>query len=51
VINEENGYPVPDHKITIINVTMEPSDGHKKASKRKSWKKSLKIHREDTRHG
>jgi hypothetical protein len=33
--NEENEYPVPDPNKTMINVTNEPSDAHKK-------KKSLK---------
>jgi hypothetical protein len=28
--NEENGYPFPDPKKTIINVTKELSDVHKK---------------------
>jgi hypothetical protein len=41
--NEENGYPVPDPKKTLINITNEPSDSHKKKiSKKKSWKKSLR---------
>jgi hypothetical protein len=41
--NEENGYLVPDLNKTMINVTKEPSDGHKKkTSKNKSWKKSLR---------
>jgi hypothetical protein len=40
--NEENGYLVPDPNKTMINITKEPSDTHKKPSKRKSWKKSLK---------
>jgi predicted sugar kinase len=35
VINEENGYPVPDPNKTMTNETNEPSDIHKK-------KKSLK---------
>jgi hypothetical protein len=40
--NEENGNSVPDPNKTMINVTKEPSDAHKKVpSKRKSWKKSL----------
>jgi hypothetical protein len=30
VANEENGYPVPDLNKTMINVTKEPSDAHKK---------------------
>jgi hypothetical protein len=39
--NEENGYPVPDPNKTMINVTEETSDAHKKnPSKRKSCKKS-----------
>jgi hypothetical protein len=40
--NEENGYPVPDLNKIMINVTKEPSDTHKKSSKKKSWKKSLR---------
>jgi hypothetical protein len=40
--NEENGSPVPDPNKTMINVTKESSDTHKKPSKRKSWKKSLR---------
>jgi hypothetical protein len=32
--NEENGYPVPDCKKTMINVTNEPSDTHKKIPQR-----------------
>jgi hypothetical protein len=28
--NEEKGYPVPDPNKTMINVTKEPSDTHKK---------------------
>jgi hypothetical protein len=31
--NEENAYPVPDHNKTMINVTKEPSDAHKKIFK------------------
>jgi hypothetical protein len=38
--NEENGYPVPYKR--MINVTKEPSDTHKKPSKRKSLKKTLR---------
>jgi hypothetical protein len=30
VANEENGYPVPDSNKTVINVTKELSDAHKK---------------------
>jgi hypothetical protein len=33
VRNEENEYPVPDPKKTIINVTKEPSDAHRKILK------------------
>jgi hypothetical protein len=40
--NEENGYPVPCPKKAMINVTKKPTDAHKKCSKRKSWKKSLR---------
>jgi hypothetical protein len=44
VRNEENGYPDPDLKKTMINVIKEPSDTHIKPSKRKkslrnSWKR------------
>jgi hypothetical protein len=39
---EKNGYPFPDSKKTMINITKEPSDTHIKPSKRKSWKKSLR---------
>jgi tRNA A22 N-methylase len=28
--NEKNGYPVPDPNKTMVNVTYEPSDAHKK---------------------
>jgi hypothetical protein len=31
--NEGNGYTVPDHNKTMINVTEEPSDIHKKTLK------------------
>jgi hypothetical protein len=31
--NEENGYPVPDLNITMINVTKKPSDAHIKTLK------------------
>jgi hypothetical protein len=34
--NEENGYPVPDPNKTMINVTNEPSDIHKKSLKEKT---------------
>jgi hypothetical protein len=40
--NEENGYPVPDLNKTMINITKELSDAHKKPSKKKSGKKSLR---------
>jgi hypothetical protein len=33
---ENDRQPVPDPQKTIINVTREPSDAHKKPSKRKS---------------
>jgi hypothetical protein len=38
LVRNENGYPVPDPKKTMINVTNEPRDTHKKKnpSKRKS---------------
>jgi hypothetical protein len=32
--NEENGYPVPDPKKTMINATNEPRDVHKKIPQR-----------------
>jgi hypothetical protein len=39
--NEENGYLVTEINKTMINVTKEPSDTHKKkSSKKKSWKTS-----------
>jgi hypothetical protein len=31
--NKENGYPVPEPNKTMINVTEEPSDTHKKTPK------------------
>jgi hypothetical protein len=31
--NEENGYPVHEPKKTMINVTKEPSNNHKKTVK------------------
>jgi hypothetical protein len=31
--NKENGYPVPDPNKTMINVTNQPSDTHKKLVK------------------
>jgi oligoribonuclease NrnB/cAMP/cGMP phosphodiesterase (DHH superfamily) len=41
--NKENEYPVPDPKKTMINVTYEFSDTHKKnLSKKKSWMRSLR---------
>jgi hypothetical protein len=40
--NEENGYPVPDPNKTTINISKASSDTHKKPSKKKSWKKSLR---------
>jgi hypothetical protein len=40
--NEENGYPVPDLNKTMINITKELSNAHKKALKKKSGKKSLR---------
>jgi hypothetical protein len=43
VVNEENGYPVPDPNETVTIVIKDPSDVHKnKLSKRTSWKKSLR---------
>jgi hypothetical protein len=49
VRNEENGCPVPDPNKTLMNVTKDPSDVHKKTPKTKnqtnkkpSWKKSLR---------
>jgi hypothetical protein len=32
--NEENAYPIPDPEKTIINVTNDPIDAHKKISQR-----------------
>jgi hypothetical protein len=40
--NEKKGYPVHDPNETMINITKEPSDAHKKPSKKKSWNKSLR---------
>jgi hypothetical protein len=40
--NEENGYPVPDPNKTMINVTKELSNTHKKPSKKKSLRNSWK---------
>jgi hypothetical protein len=40
--NEENGYSVPDLNKTAINVTKELNNAHKKTSKEKSGKKSLR---------
>jgi hypothetical protein len=41
--NEKNVYPIPDRNKTMINVTNESSDTHKKyLSMRKSWKRSLR---------
>jgi hypothetical protein len=37
VENEENGYPVPDLNKTMINVTKELSDAHKKTLKEEIW--------------
>jgi hypothetical protein len=30
---KKNGYPIPDPNETMINVTSEPSDAHKKSLK------------------
>jgi hypothetical protein len=35
--NEENGYPVPDPHKTMISVTKESSDIHKKTLKEEIW--------------
>jgi hypothetical protein len=43
--NEENGYPVPDPNKTMINVTNEPSDAHKKSLREETEKKSLRNSR------
>jgi hypothetical protein len=44
VENQVNGYPDPDPNKTMINVTKETSDTHKKKpSKKKSWKNSQKF--------
>jgi hypothetical protein len=40
--NEENAYPVSDLNKTMINETKELRDTHKKPSKKKSGKKSLR---------
>jgi hypothetical protein len=41
--NEENEYPVLDPNTTMINITNELSDAHKKnLSKRKLWTRSLR---------
>jgi hypothetical protein len=40
--NEENGYPVPDSKKTMINVTKEPNDTHIKILRKKFWKITLR---------
>jgi hypothetical protein len=34
--NEENGYPVLDPNKTMINITNEPSDAHKKIPQRRN---------------
>jgi hypothetical protein len=39
--NEENGYQAPDHNKTMINLTNEPSEAHKKKNP------SKKNHRRD----
>jgi hypothetical protein len=50
--NEENGYPVPDPKKTIINITKEPSNTHKKNPQRGNLGRyHQEIHGEDTRYG
>jgi hypothetical protein len=41
--NDKNGYPAPDLNNTIINVTQVLSDAHKKPSKKKCRKKSLRY--------
>jgi hypothetical protein len=40
--NEENEYPLPDPNKTMINVTKEPSDTHKKNPKRKTLGRNLR---------
>jgi hypothetical protein len=40
--NEENGYPVPDSKKTMINVTKEPNDTHIIILRKKFWKITLR---------
>jgi hypothetical protein len=42
VVNEENGYPVPDLNKTMTNVTKEHSVAHEKPSKKKYQKKTLR---------
>jgi hypothetical protein len=39
--NEENGYPVPGLNKTMINITKELSDAHKKILKEKNLKINL----------
>jgi hypothetical protein len=40
--NEENEYLAPDLNKMMINVTKEHRETHKKPSKKKSWKMSLR---------
>jgi hypothetical protein len=35
--NEENEYPIPDPKRTMINITNELNDSHKKISQRRNY--------------
>jgi hypothetical protein len=46
--NEENGYPGPDPNKTMINVTYEPSDAHKKSCKEETMEEVMEKLREKT---
>jgi uncharacterized protein YdeI (BOF family) len=46
--NEENEYPVPDPNKTMINISKEPRDTHKKSLKGEILQE---IHGEGTKHG
>jgi hypothetical protein len=39
--NDKNGYPDPDLHKTMINVTNESSDGHKKNPQRRNLGRNL----------
>jgi hypothetical protein len=52
VENEENGYILPDPNKTIINVTKEPRDSHKKNPQEGSHGRNHReTHIEGSRHG